>query len=198
MLSNPKIMIDHNAIQQFKNGDLEAFKLIYNKYKKPVLNYCMTMVVCRENAEELVNDIFLHLYQKRDFLDPERDIKPYLFTITKNQTYNWLKLAVRKKQTRKQLELDYCTEYLQYQDLKIDAGLDLQRLEQVVEKMPIQRRLIFKMCKFQEMTYTEVANSLSLKRKTVENQMGLANKQFAELAKATDYVFFFIMMGLLG
>jgi RNA polymerase sigma-70 factor (ECF subfamily) len=191
-------MIDHNAIQEFKNGDPEAFKLIYNKYKNPVLNYCMTMVVSRENAEELVNDIFLHLYQKRDFLDPERDIKPYLFTITKNLTFNWLKSTTRKRQARKQLEQEYYVDYLQHQDLKIDAGLDLQRLEQVVEKMPIQRRLIFKMCKFQEMTYAEVANSLSLKRKTVENQMGLANKQFAELAKATDYVFFLFLLGFLG
>lgn len=191
-------MIDYNAIQQFKDGDPDAFKLIYNQYKNQVLNYCITMVVSRENAEELVNDIFLHLYQKRNFLDPERDIKPYLFSITKNQTFNWLKSATRKKQSRKRLELEYYTDYLQRQDLKIDAGLDLRKLELVVEKMPIQRRLIFKMCKFQEMTYAEVANSLSLKRKTVENQMGLANKQFAELAKATDYVFFLFVIGFLG
>ncbi|HMI03488.1 MAG TPA: sigma-70 family RNA polymerase sigma factor [Pedobacter sp.] len=190
-------MITHNAIQQFKEGSPEAFRIIYDQYKKQVMNYCVTMVISRESAEELVNDIFLHLYQKREYLDPERDIKPYLFTLARNKTFNWLKTAVQKKKTRQKLELEYRAEYLQHQDRKVEAGLDLERLKDEVNKMPLQRRLIFKMCKFQEMTYSEVAEALSLKRKTVENQMGLANKQFSELVNSADYVFLILLVGFL-
>ena len=194
-ISNPVTMTPKDAIQKFKEGDPDAFRFIYTQYKKQVMNYCMTMVVSRENAEELVNDIFLHLYLKRNFIDVDRDLKPYLFTITRNRTYNWLKQAAKSKNSRRNLEQEYRLDYLHHQDEKIDAGLDLQILESTVDKMPLQRRLIFKMCKFQEMSYAEVAEALSLKRKTVENQMGLANKQFAELANSADYVFLIVVIG---
>ncbi len=184
------------TIRRFKEGDTGAFKTIYNQYSKQVMNYCMTMVLIREHAEELVNDIFLQLWLKRAYLDEERAVGPYLFAMTKHMTFNWLKAAAAKKQRRQQMEVQYQFESeVLAQEKAIAAGIDLQTLEKEIEQMPIQRRRIFKMCRFEEMTYAEVAQALSLSRKTVENQMNLAGKQLARLVKIDDYLLF-VVFGL--
>lgn len=182
-------------IRMLKEGDSEAFRVVYKTYKSQVMNYCLTMVISRENAEELVHDIFLKLWQKRSYLDESRSIGAYLNGITKNMVLSWLKTNVAREKKRLLLERDFVLdrEFVNH-ETAFNSRVDLDILQQQINKMPLQRRLIFKMCKMQEMTYAEVANTLSLSRKTVENQMTLANRQIAELVNAGDYLLIFLLV----
>lgn len=178
------------VILDFINGEEAAFTQIYKLYYKDVRSYCYQHTRSAELAEELAGDVFLRLWEARTNLDPDKDIKPYLFTITKNVTFTWLKRMV----TDQKMKAVFKTRYLSdqdgaNQDVAIAAAMDLALLRKIMGKLPAKRRRTFELCKIDGLSYAEAAGVLMISKETIKDHVSLAKKDLDKLAKAADYIY---------
>ena len=183
-------VLPKSIILDFINGDQHAFTQIYKLYYNDIRSYCYKHTRCSNTAQELASDVFLRFWEARAQLDPEREVKPYLFTMTKNITFTWLKRML----TDQRMKNDFKDRYLSdqddaQQDVVIAAGMDLALLRQVMSKMPLKRRRTFELCKIDGFSYAEAANMLSISKETIKEHMSLAKKDMNKLADPSDYLY---------
>jgi RNA polymerase sigma factor (sigma-70 family) len=181
------------VILDFINGDESAFTQIYKFFYNDIRSYCYRHTRSVELAEELLSDVFLRLWEARTQLDPEKDIKPYLFTITKNVAFSWLKKTI----TDQKMKAVFKTKYLSQQeeanhDVAIAASMDLALLRNLMNKIPVKRRKTFELCKVEGMSYAEAAGVLMISKETIKEHMSLARKDMNRLADAADYLYLLI------
>ncbi|CAM4019020.1 RNA polymerase sigma-70 factor, ECF subfamily [Pedobacter westerhofensis] len=183
-----------SIILDFIAGDENAFAQIYSLYYQDIKAYCFKHTRSYETAEELVSDVFLKFWEARAQFDPEREIRPYLLTITKNVTFTWLKRML----TDQKMKTDFRGRYLSdqdgaNQDVVMTAAMDLGRLRKAMgQHMPVRRREVFELCKIEGLSYSEAANVLSISKETVKEHMSLARKDMSRLADAADYLYLLI------
>ncbi|MFW5707749.1 MAG: RNA polymerase sigma-70 factor [Bacteroidota bacterium] len=152
----------------------ELFDLYYNNLCRFASGYLSDP----DTAEEIVQQVFINLWNQREKIDPEKQIKSYLFTSVKNRCLN----HIRDNRKYRSYYLDVETELeIQVDEKDIFAEAELEkRLSQALEKLPEKCREVFVLCRFEEMKYKEVADKLNISQKTVEAQMSKALKILRE------------------
>lgn len=173
---------------QFEN-DQQAFRQLYESLFFRLYQFAFAYVHVKESAEEIVNDVFLGLWQKRCTMDTIGNINVYLYVSVKNASLNYL----RKNKKTTPISLDDLTVY----HLKITSNPEtllvtheLQICVQAaIEQLPPRCRLIFKMIKEDGLSYKETASILDISVKTVDAQLCLALKKLAQtlLPAWTEY-----------
>lgn len=127
-----------------------------------------------ESAKEIVQDLFVHLFQNRESLVISSSIKSYLFQATRNRCLN----LIRKDQTkRKHLDL-YQAEQESSEDMEariMETELE-NRIFQIVENLPPQCRNIFTLSRVNRFSNAEIAEQLQISKRTVETQISQALK----------------------
>jgi RNA polymerase sigma-70 factor (ECF subfamily) len=126
-----------------------------------------------ETAREIVQESFLHLWEKRDRIDPGRAVKSYLTVTVRNLSLNWLRDHRKFDNTLLSLEGIGPETEPESGDLLI-AGEILQRIQEAVEELPDRCREVFTLNRYQELKYHEIADRLGISVKTVETQMSKA------------------------
>ena len=123
-------------------------------------------------AEDIVQEVFLKLWQKKDALDHVQDHKSYLFRSTINASIDFL------KQSRKVIPISNTNLAEQEGNDTAENSLNQKELEAAIEKalnnLPPRCKVIFVLSRFEGMKYKEIAVHLNISIKTVENQMGIA------------------------
>jgi RNA polymerase sigma-70 factor (ECF subfamily) len=168
-----------------KTGDITAFEMLFRTYYQPLCNYAYTFVQNRDEAEEIVQSTFLSVWEKRENLEIRTAIKPYLYAMVRNACLNVLKHE-KIKQQHAAVELAVAEKSVESVTRTVMASELETRIYEAMEKLPQQCRLIFKLSRFEELKYSEIAEQLDLSVKTVENQMGKALKIMREQLK--DYL----------
>ena len=134
-----------------------------------------------EMAEETVQDLFVHIWEKRESLNIETSVKHYFFRSIRNQCLNQIQHQKIKKQ--------YASKMLESSQQEIDPEqyymeVDLiRRIEKSIESLPPKRQEIFRLSREQGLKYKEIADELNISVKTVEAQMGLALKYLRDELK---------------
>ena len=157
------------------DGDEMAFEQVFKKYFKALHAYAFTIVKEEETAEEMVQALFLRLWEKKENLDPQINLKAYLYRSVHNDSLNYLKHQKVKAKYQNHMvyqmknETDNAANRVQLRELE-------NQLQRALTELPEQCRTIFQLSRFEELKYQEIADHLSLSIKTVENQMGKALK----------------------
>ena len=168
-------MTDQQYLSALKTGDITAFEMLFKTYYQPLCHYAYTFVRDRDNAEEIVQSAFLSVWEKRETLEIRTAVKPYLYAMVRNACLNVIKHE-KIKQLHVAGELAVAERTVESVSDTI-MGSELEnRILQAMEKLPEQCRLVFKLSRFEELKYAEIAAQLGLSVKTVENQMGKALK----------------------
>lgn len=162
----------HNTaklVSQVKEGSPFAFQLLFDQYSKKIFYFSLSYLNDKEEAEEIVQEVFLKVWKSRDKLDTKASFNSYLFTIAKNAILN----TIRKSK--------YEQAYLNYaklhpgKDILLDEELDFKELERAykkaIEQLPAKRKEIFVLSREKHLTNAEIAKKLDISVKTVENQM---------------------------
>jgi RNA polymerase sigma-70 factor, ECF subfamily len=168
-----------------KTGDITAFEMLFRTYYQPLCNYAYTFVQNRDEAEEIVQSTFLSVWEKRANLEIRTAVKPYLYAMVRNACLNVLKHE-KIKQQHAAVELAVAEKSVESVTRTVMASELETKIYEAMEKLPQQCRLIFKLSRFEELKYSEIAEQLDLSVKTVENQMGKALKIMREQLK--DYL----------
>jgi RNA polymerase sigma-70 factor (family 1) len=172
-------------------GDLKTFEMVFRDYYKPLVQYGNTLLKDPDETEDVVQQVFVSVWEKRTQLDIHTSIRALLYKAVHNACLNRIKhykvRAVHAEEWKATqfAGTDDASELLQADELN-------GRIQQAVETMPEQCARIFKMSRFEQLKYQEIADELGLSIKTVENQMGKALKIVREALK--DYLPLFILL----
>ena len=161
---------DMQMIEQLKVGSKEAFRLLFDTIGPKIHAFAMSYLKNEVDAEELLQEVFLKLWEVRATLDSSKNIKSFLFKICINLIYDFI-----RRKNIEQAYLDYSGKnhpaYGESTWHDVIYNDMLNNLHQVVAAMPVQRQRIFKLSKEENLTTKEIAEQLNLSRRTVENQL---------------------------
>ena len=152
-----------------------GFELLYNRYYQPMCTHAVKFVRSREVAEDLVSEIFFHFYTHKIFQTISTSYRLYLFSTVRNRAYNYRRWDLNRKTGLNEIEqrpilAENQPDHLsQYEELYHDV-------EEAVNQLPVDRRRIYLMRKFDGMKYQEIADELNLSVKTVDVQLTRANQ----------------------
>lgn len=159
--------------------------MLFRTYYQPLCNYAYTYVQDRDEAEEIVQATFLNIWEKRNNLAIHTGVKPYLYAMVRNACLNVLKHE-KIKQQHAAMEMAVADRSVESTTRTVMAMELETRIYQAMDKLPEQCRLVFKLSRFEELKYGEIAEQLNISVKTVENQMGKALRIMREQLK--DYL----------
>ena len=157
-------------------------ELLYKKYFQPMCTHAIKYVGNREVAEDIVSEIFFQFYNKKIFLEITSSYRLYLFRTVRNKAYNYLRWDLSRKadlteaSQKPTLEENSPDQISHFEELYHDVQAALNQL-------PVERRKIYLMRKFEGKKYQEIANELNLSVKTVDVQLTRANQFIRNLLK---------------
>jgi RNA polymerase sigma-70 factor, ECF subfamily len=168
---NEKILLE-----KFIGGDEQAFEALFKKYYQLLLKVAKFVIEDSEQSEELVQDIFVNVWEKRSNVNPEASFKNYMITAVRNRCYNHIKA---KKKTHS-IDDDETWQEELVADSRTESRVNFNEMQRAIEvaidKLPEQCKIIFQLSRYEGMSYKEIAEALDLAPKTVENQVGRALK----------------------
>ncbi|HEX2967467.1 MAG TPA: RNA polymerase sigma-70 factor [Bacteroidales bacterium] len=167
-------------VRELSKGNILAFNTLFKEYSRRLYGFALGYLKSEEEAEELVQEVFTIIWEKRFDLKEELSFKSFLFTIS----FNIIKKHFKSRA--------YLSEYLQ-SGLNDEADTHTSKvisynslynfIISLVEKMPERRRLIFIKSRFEGMSIREISEEFGISHKTVENQISDALKYLRENLK---------------
>ena len=155
-------------------GDVQAFELLFKMYYPTLCSFSNKYLINPEEAKDVVQDVFLKLWENRDEIDTKESLKAYLFRITANNSIDRLRRRKVKTKYDEILKLVYLDNYepsphnsLLERELSEYIGLALS-------KIPPQCRRVFDLSRIEGLKYNEIAKYLKISIKTVESHMSKA------------------------
>jgi len=161
---------DKVIIRNLKKGDVQSFDNIFNKYNKKVYYFALSYLKNREEAQDVVQEVFMNLWKHRDQINEYYVFSKYLFKITYNATCKtFRKQASDKKQleevVRNSIEEDNST------NLDIEYNSLYETANALIEKMPARQKEIYLLSINEQLTAEQIAQRLNISKKTVENYL---------------------------
>ena len=181
-----------NIFDAIRNNDRQAFERVFKHSYRPLTAYAFRFVRDLPTAENIVQDVFLKLWQNRSQLNITTSLDHYLFRAVRNHCLNFLdKAKVRSSYLRLQSERDVNNN--DYKEYYPEIGL-LEIIENAISALPVKRQEIFRLAREEGLKYREIADQLNISVKTVEAQMSLALKQLRESLKKYNRLVLFLMI----
>ncbi|MGD2034625.1 MAG: RNA polymerase sigma-70 factor [Bacteroidales bacterium] len=169
----------HLTAVRLKKGDIKSFEFFFNEMKDSIYYFAYTYFKEKEISREIVQDVFVRLWEKRDSINPKLNLRSYLFTIAKNIILDNLR--------KKDFEIKYYRE-IQFVSTDVYNNTEnelifsdyLLQLQRAIDTLPPRRKQIFQLSRDQHMSYREISENLSISVNVVENQISKALKQIRD------------------
>jgi RNA polymerase sigma-70 factor (ECF subfamily) len=188
---------EKDLVKKLRNGDNEAFNMLYQKYADKVFYFSLRYLKNRQDAEGLTQEIFIKLWETRKKLDPELSLNSYLFTIARNTIFN-----KNRKKINEHTYIEYLKHHLDeiYDKTENDVLLEEVRswIDKSVKKLPAQRQKIFKMSRYEGLSYKEISAKLNLSERTVEAHIRLALKSIRAVIDKNFMIVIPLLISLLN
>ena len=182
-------LVNHNdTLSALKTGDRAAFELLFKSMYKRLVGYAYQFIKDKDQCEELVQDAFYHIWAKRAEIEINSSVQAYLFSAVRNKALN--EIAHQKVV---QLHRQEAVEDEPHEQNPLEQTELGELIAKAVEKLPLERRKVFYMSKYEGKKFKEIADELGISIKTVENQMGKALKflleELVELVSVLIFIF---------
>ena len=181
--------LEKNMTERLKSGDTQSLKFLFDTFYPSLCHFAVQFLNDHDQSEEVVQDLFVRLWENRGQLEIKTSLKSYLFRSVRNQCLNLIQHEkVRQKHAGKIREALFSEDVSNnfFLDGEIAAGI-----QAAIEEMPEKRREIFRLNREEGLKYKEIAERLDISVKTVETHMGLALKTLRDKLKRF-YLFLFI------
>ena len=173
-----KLENEKALIRTIAEGNTKSFEVLFYSYYPRLKGFICDLLQSPEEAEDISQDIFTTLWQNRTSLDKIDNISAYLFRIAKNAVYRHIERNMLFKNYQQKQ-----TEYIDAKELELLITI-------AVERMPPQRQRIYKMSREQGMSNDEIAASLCINKRTVENHLTQALADIRKLLSLILIIFF--------
>lgn len=190
-------MEEKEMLSDLRLGSQTAFRQIYSLYSGRIYLNIRKMVKSEQDAAELLQEVFIKVWDKRELIDTEQSFRSYLFQIAKYTVYNFIRKNNLEKQIQAYLSL-HNTQLYTHVEEQLNEKQDEQWLSQTIEQLPPQRRLIYRLCKIEGKSYAEVSTLLRISTSTINDHIVKATKYIKErhgvLDKSTLLIASFILL----
>ena len=179
---------DRQWARQIRRNDRAAFEKLYHAYVEQLYTFAVEHVDEKSEAEDIVQDVFCDLWERRSSWQPQGTVKAYLYRAVRNTALDRL--------DHRQVREEWEEEEKQEDHLRFEIGPanDIhqdelrQAMEKAVEDLPEQQKLVYRLAHRHGLSYREIASALGIARKTVENHMGRALQSLR--SQLTEYAAF--------
>ncbi|WP_090626394.1 RNA polymerase sigma-70 factor [Parapedobacter indicus] len=173
--------VSHNDIDEqemlarLQLGEEMAFRWVYDRYSRAIYGNILRLVHDETVADDLLQDVFVKIWEHREHIDPNQSFRAYLFTCSRHFAFNFR----RRLQLEIEAAIQMARGYVDSDDTVVDS-LNAKETEALlhgaISELPTQRQRIFRMCKVDGLSYRQVAEQLGISEATVRDHIVKANK----------------------
>lgn len=185
----------NKLLYRLKKGDKEAFNTIYQQYSPKVYNTVLYLLNDSDVAADVVQELFLTIWEKRNNIQPELNFEAYLSIIARNLTYQYIKKAFHKSQIFEEIDNPQLISTSIIEET-IEADSLKEYIFNIISSFPEMRRKVFIMSRFEKLTHAEIAKKLSLSERTVEAHIYQALKELHKILDNKTLAFLYIYLFL--
>ena len=188
---------EESVLALIKENNLQAFEYIFREKYEELFAYSLKITRQKEASEELVQDVFVYLWENRNVLEIKNSLYAYLYSAVKHRSIDFL----RSKYARLQNTFVSDGEIHNTDNLTASEKLQEKELAGIIskglEKLPEKCKIIFLMSRESGLTYKEIANTLGVSDKTVKAQVAIALKKMRDFLETHwDKIIFLIISAL--
>lgn len=183
MLNMTDTVDDGLLVERIRQNDKEAFRLLYDRYSRKIYFFSLKQLGSEAEAEELVQSVFIRIWENRESLDPVWPVKSYIYRSAVNYIYNFLKKrSIHKRYIESQsapgnFQSDPTYEQIFFNDLE-------NSIKSIIGTLPEQQQKIFDLSRNLGLSNREIARNLDISVRTVENQIYRAVKTIKTALKS--------------
>lgn len=187
MMSKFDDISDNLLVMRIHDDCKDAFKSLYDRYGKRLYYFSLRYLCSDEEAKDLVQTVFISIWEHRKSLDATLSIKNYIYTSAVNNIYNCMKKkAIRAKFIESNMKKGEPYYNFTYDQVFFNEMEGL--LFSIIKTLPSHQQRIFQLSRFEGLTHEEIAKKLDISVRTVENQIYRALKIIK--SKLKDEIFF--------
>jgi RNA polymerase sigma-70 factor (family 1) len=166
---------DEELMQEIKADNMFAFDVLYKKYSKKLYKFGYSILKSKEETENLIQDVYLNLWENRHKVEKDSSVKSYVFTITYNSAISVIRKKAKESQfveylkSLQQINIEPVNVELEYNELT-------KKLDEIVKALPQRQKEVYLMHKVDGLKYSEIAERLHISVNTIENHMSRALK----------------------
>jgi RNA polymerase sigma-70 factor (family 1) len=171
---NSVSMLEKELLAELITGDKNAFTNLYFTYSGQIYSKILRLTKCEETSQEILQELFLKVWEKRSQIDPEKPFRSYLFTIAQNLMYDHFRKVARDKVLVDSL-VSSAAMYYRSDDTEVFEER-MQCINKAIEQLPPVRRQVFKLSKIEGKSYEEIALLLGISHSTISDHIVKANR----------------------
>ncbi len=191
-----KLYDEQELLRRLRSGDHIAFEIIFHRYKTQMAKNALRLLKSTELAEDLLQELFIKLWEHRTKIDTDKTLASYLYKIATNLAYDHFRKAGRDQKLREQLLSIFPATHEPIEKIVFNKENKLA-LDNALSMLPEQQRLVFTLCKIEEKTYQEVSELLNISVGTVNNHLTRANSTLRVLLQKAEAAAPFLATSLL-
>lgn len=173
---NPAEEINEVTIEGVKNGDMAAFDLVYRAYSKRLYRFVYGIIKTEIDAEEIVQEVFVKIWESHEKIDNFALFDSYLFTIAYNSTISLIRKKLSEKKYIQYIKSLQIPPQQKSAEINSDFEILSEKVNELIGKLPPRQKEVFKLHRENELTYRQIAEKLDISVNTVENHMSKALK----------------------
>ena len=176
---------EHELLSQLKAGDKLAFARLYELYSRPLYFNLLKLLKTEQAAEEILQNIFFIIWEKREAITINQSIKGYLFRIAENKVHDFFRKLKRNRKLYDYIQEVSCGEYEDV-EIKILHSEETALLNKAIENLPPQRKRVFYLCKMEGKSYQEVSRLLGISASTINDHIVKATRAVRDFILANN------------
>ncbi len=183
-------MGDQFIIEQIKNKNVKVFESIFKQYFKILTVYAKSYVLDLDTAQDITQEVFIKLYEKKDELIIHTSLKSFLYASVKNRCLDYIKIHNIRQQHKDIIQKE--SSILIEEDIDVIEKTELQeKIYKAIKTLPNQNQKIFMLSRFEGKTNQEIADELKISKRTVETHISNALKKIKSLVLYAFIILFF-------
>ncbi|HLT88844.1 sigma-70 family RNA polymerase sigma factor [Sphingobacterium phlebotomi] len=167
---------DEKLVSTLNKGSVEAFRSLYDRYNRPVYANVLKMVRQPEYAEDILQEVFVALWEHRSTIKSNQSVGGWLFVVSFNKATTFLKRKLKES-------LDYVEEYTDYEHILPEETVNEEEylaqwtiVEEAVNALPSRKKEVFKLCRFEGKAKEEVASMMGISTVSVKDYLKQSNR----------------------
>ena len=166
---------EFELLKRLQSEDQQAFEVLYQNYSHEIYRKLVKMVKNITLAEELTQDVFVKLWNKREVIHIDKPFRYYLLTLTNNIVVDFYRKAARERKFQDEI-IAASTELYNPTEDQIYYKESKELMDNAIDSLPAQQKLVFTLCKIEGKSYEEVSKLLGISTSTISNHIVKATK----------------------
>jgi len=189
---------DAELMQEIRVDNMFAFDALYGRYSKRLYKFAFSILKSVEESENILQDVFLNLWEKRHTVEKDSSVKFYIFTITYNSAISIIRKKVRETQFLDYLKsLQELNQDQETPSLELEFNELIKTLHIIIDDLPRRQKEVYILHKEEGLKYHEIAKRLNISVNTIETHMSRALKSIQDkLGKSSllSILFYFLFV----